>query len=182
MKRASASGCCISSSRQGRRDSWRFAQELYDPATRRTFLSPARDGSGLSIGLARHAPPEGAHRRARRRRIRPMNPGRWRRWYVLAGESVHIIFDNGSLLSTGGFDSRTTSGITDPRRSQGAGLEHVEAVDSVDLRRGGDRGVQARRAERDRREGRGGRLNHYGMDLQLPRMRSVRRIGGRKKR
>jgi sulfopyruvate decarboxylase subunit beta len=30
-----------------------------------------------------------------------------------AEESDHIIFDNGSLLSTGGFASHTTSGITD---------------------------------------------------------------------
>src|SRR6187200_2780209 len=45
---------------------------------------------------------------------------------------VHIIFDNGSLLSTGGFDSHTTSGITDLAAiARGAGIEHVSAVDSV---------------------------------------------------
>lgn len=39
---------------------------------------------------------------------------------------VHIIFDNGSLLSTGGFASHTTSGITDlAAMAKGAGLEHV---------------------------------------------------------
>src|SRR5439155_861375 len=45
---------------------------------------------------------------------------------------VHIIFDNGSLLSTGGFDSHTTSGTTDLAAiARGAGLERVAAVDSV---------------------------------------------------
>jgi len=29
---------------------------------------------------------------------------------------THIIFDNGSLLSTGGFASHTTSGVTDWQR------------------------------------------------------------------
>ena len=45
---------------------------------------------------------------------------------------VHIIFDNGSLLSTGGFDSHTTSGTTDLAAiASGAGLRRVAAVDSV---------------------------------------------------
>jgi sulfopyruvate decarboxylase subunit beta len=45
---------------------------------------------------------------------------------------VHIIFDNGSLLSTGGFDSHTTSGVTDLAAiARGAGIEHVARVDSA---------------------------------------------------
>ncbi len=39
---------------------------------------------------------------------------------------THIIFDNGSLLSTGGFDSHTTSGITDLAKiAEGAGVPSV---------------------------------------------------------
>lgn len=39
---------------------------------------------------------------------------------------THIIFDNGSLLSTGGFDSHTTSGITDLAKiAEGAGVPYV---------------------------------------------------------
>src|SRR5919206_1942797 len=45
---------------------------------------------------------------------------------------VHFIFDNGSLLSTGGFDSHTASGITDlAAMARGAGIEHVASADSV---------------------------------------------------
>src|SRR6266571_3970951 len=39
---------------------------------------------------------------------------------------AHIVFDNGSLLSTGGFASHTTSGITDPAAiARGAGVKNV---------------------------------------------------------
>src|SRR5690606_5412265 len=45
---------------------------------------------------------------------------------------VHIIFDNGSLLSTGGFASHTTSGVTDlAAMARGAGVPHVAAVSSI---------------------------------------------------
>lgn len=45
------------------------------------------------------------------------------------GNMTHIIFDNGSLLSTGGFDSHTTSGVTDLAKiAEGAGIPHVAAV------------------------------------------------------
>ena len=82
---------------------------------------------------------------------------------------VHVIFDNGSLLSTGGFDSHTTSGVTDLAAiARGAGVEHVVAVDSVmDF---GDAAIEAF-ARNDL-----GVIvakvaavgpNHYGMDLQL---------------
>src|SRR5215510_1427571 len=42
---------------------------------------------------------------------------------------THIIFDNGSLLSTGGFASHTTSGITDLAAiAKGAGIPNVASV------------------------------------------------------
>src|ERR1044071_2527066 len=45
---------------------------------------------------------------------------------------IHITFDNGVLLSPGGFDSHTPSGITDLAAiARGAGIEHVSAVQSV---------------------------------------------------
>jgi len=48
------------------------------------------------------------------------------------GNLVHIIFDNGSLLSTGGFTSQTTSGVTDLAAiALGAGIEHVAHVTNL---------------------------------------------------
>ncbi len=45
---------------------------------------------------------------------------------------THIIFDNGSLLSTGGFTSHTTSGITDLAAiARGAGCPKVWPVSSL---------------------------------------------------
>jgi sulfopyruvate decarboxylase subunit beta len=45
---------------------------------------------------------------------------------------AHIIFDNGSLLSTGGFASHTASGITDLAAiARGAGCPKVSAVRTV---------------------------------------------------
>lgn len=42
---------------------------------------------------------------------------------------VHIVFDNGSLLSTGGFPSHTADGTTNLAAiAQGAGVPHVAAV------------------------------------------------------
>jgi sulfopyruvate decarboxylase subunit beta len=42
---------------------------------------------------------------------------------------MHIVFDNGSLLSTGGFASHTTSGITDLAAiARGAGIKNVDLV------------------------------------------------------
>jgi sulfopyruvate decarboxylase subunit beta len=96
---------------------------------------------------------------------------------------VHVIFDNGSLLSTGGFDSHTTSGLTDLAAiATGAGIARVSAVDSV--LGFGDAVIDAL-ATRD--------LsvivakvapigpNHYGMDLHLPEnaFRFKRWIGAR---
>ena len=45
---------------------------------------------------------------------------------------VHIIFDNGSLLSTGGFPSHTADGTTDLAAiARGAGIRHVDGVSSA---------------------------------------------------
>jgi len=83
---------------------------------------------------------------------------------------VHIVFDNGSLLSTGGFDSHTTSGITDLAAiARGAGIEHVAAVDSVlafgeavlDAFTRRDLSVIVAKVSAVG-------PNHYGMDLHLP--------------
>jgi len=45
---------------------------------------------------------------------------------------VHIIFDNGSLLSTGGFPSHTADGVTDLAAiARGAGVPHVDSVSNA---------------------------------------------------
>ena len=111
------------------------AQELYDLGHRENFfyLQHAMGlASSIGLGLALHLPHEkivvldgdgsvlmNLGTLATLARYRPRN-------------LVHFIFDNGSLLSTGGFDSHTTSGITDLAAiARGAGIEHVAAVDSV---------------------------------------------------
>jgi len=163
------------------------AQELYDLGHRENFfyLQHAMGlASSVGLGLALHLPREkivvldgdgsvlmNLGTLATLARYRPRN-------------LVHFIFDNGSLLSTGGFDSHTTSGITDlAAMARGAGIEHVAAVDSVmDF---GDAAIGA-----FAREGLSVIVakvaavgpNHYGMDLQLPEnaFRFKRWIAGRK--
>lgn len=45
---------------------------------------------------------------------------------------VHIVFDNGSLLSTGGFPSHTADGTTDLAAiARGAGIPHVDHVSTA---------------------------------------------------
>jgi sulfopyruvate decarboxylase subunit beta len=111
------------------------AQELYDLGHRDNFfyLQHAMGlASSIGLGLALHLPHEtvvvldgdgsvlmNLGTLATLARYRPRN-------------LVHVIFDNGSLLSTGGFDSHTTSGVTDLAAiARGAGIERVAAVDSV---------------------------------------------------
>jgi sulfopyruvate decarboxylase subunit beta len=83
---------------------------------------------------------------------------------------IHIVFDNGSLLSTGGFASHTTSGVTDIAAiARGAGIEQVASVDS-DVAFG-EAFVEA--LERDDLSVIVAKVaavgpEHYGMDLQLP--------------
>ena len=111
------------------------AQELYDLGHKDNFfyLQHAMGlASSIGLGLATHLPHErvvvldgdgsvlmNLGTLATLARYRPMN-------------LLHIVFDNGSLLSTGGYDSQTASGITDLAAiARGAGIEHVAAVDSV---------------------------------------------------
>ena len=165
------------------------AQELYDLGHKENFfyLQHAMGlASSVGLGLAMHLPGErivvldgdgsvlmNLGTLATMARYRP-------------GNLVHIIFDNGSLLSTGGFDSHTTSGITDLAAiAKGAGLEHVSAVDSVmDF---GEAVIEAFKADhlsvivaKVTAVG----PNHYGMDLSLPEnaFRFKRLISERKKR
>jgi sulfopyruvate decarboxylase subunit beta len=111
------------------------AQELYDLGHKENFfyLQHAMGlASSIGLGLAMHLHEESIvvldgdgsvlmnlGTLATMARYRPRN-------------LTHIIFDNGSLLSTGGFASHTTSGITDLAAiAKGAGLERVSAVDSI---------------------------------------------------
>lgn len=149
------------------------AQELYNLGHRENFfyLQHAMGlASSIGLGLAMHLPAErvvvldgdgsvlmNLGTFATLARYRPKN-------------LIHIVFDNGSLLSTGGFDSHTTSGITDIAAiARGAGIEHVAAVDTaVDfgeafitaLERGDLSVIVAKVAAIG--------PEHYGMDLQLP--------------
>jgi len=149
------------------------AQELYDLGHRDNFfyLQHAMGlASSMGLGLAMHLPKErvvvldgdgsvlmNLGTLATLARYRPKN-------------LIHIIFDNGSLLSTGGFDSHTTSGVTDlAAMARGAGLEHVRAVSSV--MEFGEAVIEA--FHRDDLSVIVAKVaavgpNHYGMDLQLP--------------
>ena len=164
------------------------AQELYDLGHKDNFfyLQHAMGlASSIGLGLAMHLPRErivvldgdgsvlmNLGTLATMARYRPRN-------------LVHIIFDNGSLLSTGGFDSHTTSGITNLAAiAKGAGLERVSAVDSVidfgeaviDAFTGDDLSVIVAKVAAVG-------PNYYGMDLHLPEnaFRFKRLIGERKK-
>src|SRR6186997_2377086 len=110
------------------------AQELYDLGHRENFfyLQHAMGlASSIGLGLALSEPQEkvvvmdgdgsvlmNLGTLATLARYRPEN-------------LVHIIFDNGSLLSTGGFASHTTSGITDLAAiARGAGIANVATANS----------------------------------------------------
>jgi sulfopyruvate decarboxylase subunit beta len=164
------------------------AQELYDLGHKDHFfyLQHAMGlASSIGLGLAMHLPKErivvldgdgsvlmNLGTLATMARYRP-------------GNLVHIIFDNGSLLSTGGFDSHTTSGVTDLAAiAKGAGLERVSAVDSVvdfgeaviDAFNGDSLSVIVAKVAAIG-------PNHYGMELHLPEnaFRFKRVIAERKK-
>ena len=149
------------------------AQELYNLGHRDNFfyLQHAMGlASSIGLGLAMHLPAErvvvldgdgsvlmNLGTFATLARYRPKN-------------LIHLVFDNGSLLSTGGFDSHTTSGSTDLAAiARGAGIEHVAAVDGVvDF---GEAFVAA--LERDDLSVIVAKVapvgpDHYGMDLHLP--------------
>ena len=83
---------------------------------------------------------------------------------------IHIVFDNGSLLSTGGFASHTTSGITDLAAiARGAGIKNVDLVTTpLDFI-----GAAADAFERDELSVIVAKVeavgpDHFGMNLKLP--------------
>lgn len=83
---------------------------------------------------------------------------------------IHIVFDNGSLLSTGGFASQTTSGITDLAAiARGAGVKNVDLV-TTPLEFMGAAADAFERAAMSvivaKVEAVG--PDHFGMDLKLP--------------
>lgn len=149
------------------------AQELYDLGHRENFfyLQHAMGlASSIGLGLAQHCPDDqvvvldgdgsvlmNLGTLTTLARYRPRN-------------MTHIIFDNGSLLSTGGFASHTTDGITDLAAiAKGAGVPHVslattpfefmEAVgDAFDR---DDFSVIVAKVEAVGPD-------HFGMDFQLP--------------
>ncbi len=149
------------------------AQELYNLGHRENFfyLQHAMGlASSIGLGLARHLPDErvivldgdgsvlmNLGTFTTLARYRPTN-------------MIHVIFDNGSLLSTGGFDSQTTSGITDLAAiARGAGIEHVASADN-ELQFGeailealelDDLSVIVAKVKAVGPD-------HYGMDLELP--------------
>lgn len=111
------------------------AQELYDLGHRENFfyLQHAMGlASSIGLGLAMNLPDEqvvvldgdgsvlmNMGGLATLARYRPPN-------------LTHVIFDNGSLLSTGGFSSHTTAGITDLAAvARGAGCPQVFDVHTV---------------------------------------------------
>jgi sulfopyruvate decarboxylase subunit beta len=163
------------------------AQELYDLGHKENFfyLQHAMGlASSIGLGLALHLPKErivvldgdgsvlmNLGTLATLARYRPRN-------------LVLVIFDNGSLLSTGGFDSHTTSGITDLAAiARAAGIEHVAAVDSVMAF--GEAAVEAfARNDLSVIVAKVAAVgpNHYGMDLHLPEnaFRFKRHIAARK--
>jgi sulfopyruvate decarboxylase subunit beta len=149
------------------------AQELYNLGHRDNFfyLQHAMGlASSIGLGLAMHLPREriivldgdgsvlmNLGTFATLARYRPKN-------------MIHVIFDNGSLLSTGGFASHTTAGITDLAGiARASGIEHVASVD--DEVGFGEAFVEA--LERDDlsvivAEVSAVGPEHYGMDLHLP--------------
>jgi len=149
------------------------AQELYDLGHRDNYfyLQHAMGlASSIGLGLAMHLPRErvivldgdgsvlmNLGTFATLARYRPRN-------------LVHVVFDNGSLLSTGGFTSHTTSGVTDLAAiARGAGIEHAVSVDSavafgeafVEALERNDLSVIVAKVDAVGPD-------HYGMDLQLP--------------
>jgi sulfopyruvate decarboxylase subunit beta len=83
---------------------------------------------------------------------------------------VHVIFDNGSLLSTGGFPSHTADGTTNLAAiARGAGVPHVDEVSTAyDFMEAAadafERGVLSVIVARVDATG----PDHYGMHFQLP--------------
>ncbi|MBI4769618.1 MAG: thiamine pyrophosphate-binding protein [Chloroflexi bacterium] len=149
------------------------AQELYDLGHRENFfyLEHAMGlASSIGLGLALNLPDEkvvvmdgdgsvlmNMGTLATLGRYRPPN-------------LTHIIFDNGSLLSTGGFTSHTTSGICDLAAvARGAGCPKVWLVQSMyefmdAAAEAFENEVMGTIVARVEAVG----PDHYGMDFKLP--------------
>lgn len=149
------------------------AQELYDLGHRENFfyLEHAMGlASSIGLGIALNAPSEkvvvmdgdgsvlmNLGTLPTLARYRPAN-------------LTHIIFDNGSLLSTGGFASHTTAGVTDLAAiARGAGCPHVALVNNMFE----FMNAAADAFERDEMSTIVAKVeavgpDHYGMDLKLP--------------
>ena len=149
------------------------AQELYDLGHRENFfyLQHAMGlASSIGLGLALHLPEErvvvldgdgsvlmNLGTLTTLARYRPRN-------------LVHVIFDNESLLSTGGYETQTTGGTTDLAAvARGAGIQHVTEVDTPYSF--GEAALEA--FQRDDFSVIVAKVkavgpDHYGMDLELP--------------
>ena len=149
------------------------AQELYDLGHRENFfyLQHAMGlASSIGIGLAMHRPEEKVVVLDGDGSVL-MNLGTFATMARYAPKNlVHIVFDNGSLLSTGGFDSHTTSGVTNLAGiARAAGIEHV--ADTNDPMAFGEAVMEA--FEREGTSVIVARVkavgpDNYGMDLHLP--------------
>jgi sulfopyruvate decarboxylase subunit beta len=149
------------------------AQELYDLGHRENFfyLQHAMGlASSIGIGLAMHAPKERVVVLDGDGSVL-MNLGTFTTLARYRPENlIHIVFDNGSLLSTGGFDSQTAAGKTDLAAiARGAGIEQVAFADEPMAF--GESFVEA--LERDDLSVIVAKVSavgpdHYGMDFALP--------------
>ena len=83
---------------------------------------------------------------------------------------THIIFDNGSLLSTGGFTSHTTSGVTDLATvARGAGIPNVyEAKTMYEFLEAAAEAFEADEFSTIVARVEAVGPDHFGMDFKLP--------------
>ncbi|MCB0123653.1 MAG: thiamine pyrophosphate-binding protein [Caldilineaceae bacterium] len=83
---------------------------------------------------------------------------------------IHIIFDNGSLLSTGGFETHTTNGLTDLAAiARGAGCPHVaEASNMYDFMEAAADAFERRDLSVIVAKVEAVGPDHFGMDMKLP--------------
>ena len=125
------------------------------------LLPAARHGAGLVDGPGHRAGAAGAAGdRARRRRLGADEPGRPDHAGALsAANLVHVVFDNESLLSVGGFPTATSTGSDLAGIAAAAGMPRTgDAFDTLDdFTHRVRRGAGGRRADHARRQGRSGR-------------------------
>lgn len=149
------------------------AQELYDLGHRENFfyLQHAMGlASSIGLGLALNLPDEkvvvldgdgsvlmNMGGLATLARYRPPN-------------MIHIVFDNGSLLSTGGFESHTTSGITDLAAiARGAGVANVyEAKTFYEFMEAAAEAFESEEFSTIVARVEAVGPDHFGMDFKLP--------------